>query len=150
MVKQSRIEDLLPLSPLQEGLLFHAQYAEDDEDALDVYSVQIAVDLDGPLDLERLRSAAAALLRRHANLRVGFRRRKNGEPVQVVHRDVELPWFETDLTDVPAEERDAGLDAFMAADRLRRFDLKRAPLIRFTVIRLGENRCRFLMTNHHI
>ncbi|MFJ2183120.1 amino acid adenylation domain-containing protein [Streptomyces anulatus] len=150
MVKQSRIEDLLPLSPLQEGLLFHAQYAEGDEDALDVYSVQIAVDLDGPLDLERLRSAAAALLRRHANLRVGFRRRKNGEPVQVVHRDVELPWFETDLTDVPAEERDAGLDAFMAADRLRRFDLKRAPLIRFTVIRLGENRCRFLMTNHHI
>ncbi|MFD8962136.1 hypothetical protein ACFV0W_35635, partial [Streptomyces anulatus] len=43
MVKQSRIEDLLPLSPLQEGLLFHAQYAEDDEDALDVYSVNISV-----------------------------------------------------------------------------------------------------------
>ncbi|HET9380916.1 MAG TPA: amino acid adenylation domain-containing protein, partial [Streptomyces sp.] len=149
MVKQSRIEDLLPLSPLQEGLLFHSQYAEDDEDALDVYTVQIAVDLDGALDTERLR-AAATLLRRHANLRVGFRRRKNGDPVQVVYRDVEMPWTETDLGDVPAGEQDDRLAELMAADRVRRFDLRRAPLVRFTVIRLGENRCRFLMTNHHI
>ncbi|MEU5365834.1 amino acid adenylation domain-containing protein [Streptomyces sp. NPDC005925] len=150
MVKQSRIEDFLPLSPLQEGLLFHSQYAEDDEDALDVYTVQIAVDLDGALDTDRLRAAAATLLRRHANLRVGFRRRKNGDPVQVVYRDVELPWTETDLADVPAEQQGDRLAELMAADRVRRFDLRRAPLVRFTVIRLGENRCRFLMTNHHI
>ncbi|MFR9755701.1 amino acid adenylation domain-containing protein, partial [Streptomyces sp. TR06-5] len=150
MVKQSRIEDLLPLSPLQEGLLFHYQYAGDDEDALDVYTVQIAVDLQGALDVDALRGAADALLRRHANLRVGFRRRRNGEPVQVVQRDVALPWSEVDLTEGPAEEQDDRLAALMVEDRVRRFDLKRAPLLRFTLIRLGENRCRFLMTNHHI
>ncbi|MFE7231397.1 amino acid adenylation domain-containing protein [Streptomyces sp. NPDC057596] len=150
MVNQSRIEDLLPLSPLQEGLLFHSQYAQDDETALDVYTVQIAVDLDGALDTDRLRDAAAWLLRRHANLRVGFRRRKNGDPVQVVYRGVELPWSEVDLTDGPADRREDRLAELMAADRARRFDLRRAPLLRFTLIRLGEGRCRFLMTNHHI
>ncbi|MEU3345286.1 amino acid adenylation domain-containing protein [Streptomyces sp. NPDC006700] len=150
MVNQSRIEDLLPLSPLQEGLLFHSQYAQDDETALDVYTVQIAVDLDGTLDTGRLRDAAAWLLRRHANLRVGFRRRKNGDPVQVVYRSVELPWSEIDLTDGPADRREERLAELMAADRVRPFDLRRAPLLRFTLIRLGENRCRFLMTNHHI
>ncbi|MEW2493516.1 amino acid adenylation domain-containing protein [Streptomyces nodosus] len=150
MVNQSRIEDLLPLSPLQEGLLFHSQYAQDDEAALDVYTVQIAVDLDGALDTGRLRDAAAALLRRHANLRVGFRRRKNGDPVQVVYREVGLPWSEVDLTDGPADRQEERLAELMAADRVRRFDLRRAPLLRFTLIRLGEDRCRFLMTNHHI
>ncbi|WP_445529273.1 amino acid adenylation domain-containing protein, partial [Streptomyces cyslabdanicus] len=150
MVNQSRIEDLLPLSPLQEGLLFHSQYAQDDDTALDVYTVQIAVDLDGALDTDRLRDAASWLLRRHANLRVGFRRRKNGDPVQVVYRSVELPWSEVDLTDGPADRREERLAELMAADRVRAFDLRRAPLLRFTLIRLGENRCRFLMTNHHI
>ncbi|MFE4534669.1 amino acid adenylation domain-containing protein [Streptomyces scopuliridis] len=150
MVNQSRIEDLLPLSPLQEGLLFHSQYAEDDGEALDVYTVQIAVDLDGALDAGRLRAAAATLLRRHANLRVAFRRRKNGDPVQLVHREVELPWFEADFGGEPAERQETLLAEFMAADRVRRFDLRRAPLVRFTLIRLGENRCRFLLTNHHI
>lgn len=138
MLNRSRIEDLLPLSPLQEGLLFHSQYGEDDEEALDVYTVQIAVDLDGALDADRLRAAAAALLRRHANLRVGFRRRKNGDPVQLVHREVELPWFEADFTGEPAERQEALLAEFMAADRVRRFDLKRAPLVRFTLIRRGR------------
>ncbi|NEE22420.1 hypothetical protein G3M58_90160, partial [Streptomyces sp. SID7499] len=65
-----QLEDVLPLTPLQEGLLFHAQF---DEDAPDIYNVQLAVDVEGGLDAPRLREAAAGLLRRHANLRAAFR-----------------------------------------------------------------------------
>ena len=64
-----RIEDILPLSPLQEGLLFHALY---DARAPDVYTVQLELDLAGPLDGAALQAAAQALLTRHGSLRAGF------------------------------------------------------------------------------
>ncbi|WP_344982406.1 condensation domain-containing protein, partial [Streptosporangium fragile] len=71
----SQLEDILPLSPLQHGLFFHALF---DEAAPDVYTAQLVLDLDGPLDASRLRDAVARMLRRHANLRVSFRQRAGG------------------------------------------------------------------------
>ena len=55
-----QLEDVLPLSPLQEGLLFHALY---DAQAPDVYTVQLVLALEGPLDAAALaggRAGAAA------------------------------------------------------------------------------------------
>jgi hypothetical protein len=89
------IDDVLPLTPLQEGLLFHALY---DKRALDVYNVQFALRLEGALDVPALRNACAGLLRRHGNLRVAFRSLRDGRPVQVVPSAVPLPWEEADLT----------------------------------------------------
>ncbi|AHH95958.1 non-ribosomal peptide synthetase [Kutzneria albida] len=139
----SRIEEILPLAPLQEGFLFHALY---DEQGPDVYLVQLSVELRGALDVAALRAAAATLLRRHANLRTEFRPRKTGEPVQVVLREVDLPWQEHDLSGADAAE----LDRLMAADRVRRFEMDKPPLIRFMLLRLAEDRYRFVVTNHHI
>ncbi|MFF8816158.1 amino acid adenylation domain-containing protein [Streptomyces pactum] len=141
------LEDILPLTPMQEGLLYHAQF---DEDEPDLYTIQIGIDLAGDLDAGLLRTAAAALLRRHPNLRAGFRQQGLSRPVQVILGDVELPWTELDLTHLPETERAARLDALMDQDRLRRFDPERPPLVRFTLVRMGENLARFLMTNHHL
>ncbi len=94
MSARSAIEDILPLTPLQEGLLFQSAL---DTDGPDVYTVQLALTLDGPLHAADMRAAAAALLRRHANLRAGFRKRRNGETVAIVARDVALAWEEVDL-----------------------------------------------------
>ncbi|WP_460443933.1 amino acid adenylation domain-containing protein [Amycolatopsis cihanbeyliensis] len=141
------LEDILPLAPLQEGLLFHAQY---DEDELDVYTAQLGVDLEGELDVERLRTAASLLMRRHANLRAGFHQRRLDRPVQVVRAEVDLPWFEVDLSGDTGQEQRARLGEVMTADRVRRFDLERPPLLRFTLVRLGEQRFRFVFTSHHI
>ncbi|MFC4062870.1 condensation domain-containing protein, partial [Planomonospora corallina] len=86
-----QLEDILPLSPLQQGLYFHALF---DEGAPDVYTAQLTLDLEGPLDAARLAGAAARLLARHPNLRASFRQRTGGDPVQLVHRRVEVPWRE--------------------------------------------------------
>ncbi|MFS7879075.1 amino acid adenylation domain-containing protein [Streptomyces asiaticus] len=142
-----RLEDVLPLTPMQEGLLFHAQF---DEDEPDLYTVQLGIDLAGPLDADRLRGAARTLLRRHANLRAGFRQQGLSRPVQVVAADVELPWVELDFRHLPKAERAARLDALMDEDRVRRFDPERPPLLRFTLIHMGDQLARFLMTNHHL
>ncbi|WP_215543874.1 non-ribosomal peptide synthetase [Amycolatopsis sp. CA-230715] len=146
-MNRSRVEDIRPLSPLQEGLLFHALY---DERTTDIYTTQLVFDLTGAVDAERLREAARALLRRHAALRAGFRQRKSGEPVQIIHSEVGLPWQELDLSELDEAERDAELARFAESDRFRRFDVTRPPLLRFTLIRCGGGRYRLVLTNHHL
>ncbi|MFF0436259.1 amino acid adenylation domain-containing protein [Streptomyces sp. NPDC004327] len=139
-MNQSAFEDVLPLTPLQEGMYFHSHY---DDQAVDVYNVQVVLALEGPLRADVLKSSLEALIRRHPNLRAGFRQRGNGQPFQVVHRTVPLPWEETEQT---AEE----FERFLADDRVRRFPLERPPLARFTLVRLGPDRHRLVMTSHHL
>ncbi|WP_190113409.1 condensation domain-containing protein, partial [Streptomyces cinnamoneus] len=145
--KQPEPADVLPLAPLQQGLLFHALY---DEEGSDVYSVQMAFDFEGDLDVKAMKQAAATLLARHDNLRAGFHSRENGDPVQVVSRRVDVPWTEVDLSGLPEAERRQELDRLAAEDRVRRFDLTRPPLIRFTLFTEAPDRHRLLVTNHHI
>ncbi|GAA2520026.1 non-ribosomal peptide synthetase [Streptomyces levis] len=144
---RSKIEDILPLSPLQEGFVFLSLLHES---GLDPYVSQVAFDLHGPYDDARMRLAAASVLRRHPNLRAGFRQRKNGAWAQLVLREVELPWQEHDLSALPADERRREAARLTAEDRDRRFDLTRPPLLRFTALRLSPDHVRLVMTNHHI
>ncbi|MGW0396149.1 condensation domain-containing protein, partial [Streptomyces sp. NPDC003042] len=144
---RSKIEDILSLSPLQEGFLFLSLF---NTDGLDVYVSQLAFELEGPFDAARMQAAGQALLQRHANLRAGFRQRKNGSWAQLVLREVELPFTEVDLTGLTEEERQAEAARLATEDRAKRFDLGRPPLLRFTAIRLAENHVRLVMTNHHI
>src|SRR5580692_7297912 len=144
-MKSSALADLWPLSPLQEGLLFHALY---DAEAPDVYTVQHFFDLEGPADPARLRAAGQALLERHANLRVSVHHRKSGAPVQVVSRRVVLPWREVDLSGQPDPQ--AAAVALARQDREQRFDLAAPPLLRFMLVRLGTDRWRLVVTSHHL
>ncbi|MBQ0826114.1 non-ribosomal peptide synthetase [Streptomyces tagetis] len=143
----SGLRDMLPLSPLQQGLYFLSSY---DDSAPDVYTVQIAVELRGPLDTPRLRRAAEALLQRHPNLMAAFRQRGNGEPVTLIPHRVDLPWTEVDLSRTDPEEAADRLGRLTDADRLARFDLATPPLIRLTLVRTGEEHHRLLFSHHHL
>ncbi|MCU1686541.1 MAG: Non-ribosomal peptide synthase domain TIGR01720/amino acid adenylation protein [Amycolatopsis sp.] len=145
MTNPGTVEDILPLSPLQQGMFFHAQF---DETATDVYTVQFVLGLDGDVDHERLRSAADALLVRHPNLRACFEHEDLDEPVQIVLAGVELPWSEVDL--FASDDRDAAFARLLAADRATRFDLAEPPLIRFLLVRFGPREYRLVLSNHHI
>ncbi|MFJ9182358.1 amino acid adenylation domain-containing protein [Streptomyces anulatus] len=141
------LQDILPLSPLQQGLYFLSSY---DDSALDVYNVQLGLDLTGPFDTDRLRRAVEALLTRHPNLKAAFRTRRNGDPVTVVPHTVDIPWQDADLSGLDAAERDRRVGRLTDADRHTRFDLTRPPLVRFTAIRLAPERHRLLFTHHHL
>ncbi|WP_433379567.1 amino acid adenylation domain-containing protein [Actinoplanes sp. CA-142083] len=130
MTKKPGLQDVLPLSPLQEGLLFHALY---DADKPDVYTVSIALDLTGALDVDRLRAAGQALLDRHPNLRAGFRRTAKGTTVAAIPTRVPLPWsFNESEPEAP------------------RFDMTRPPLLRMALTRLADDVHRLVITHHHI
>nr|WNA11484.1 nonribosomal peptide synthetase [Kitasatospora sp.] len=143
----SGLEDILPLSPMQEGLLFHSRY---EQDGADVYAVQHVFDLAGALDAARLRAAVHALVRRHPNLRAGFRQVDSGQTVQLIPRQVEVPWEEFDLSALPAAEAEAELTRIAAKEHGRRFDLAEPPLLRFALVRLAGEHHRLVMTTHHI
>ncbi|MGW5735027.1 MULTISPECIES: amino acid adenylation domain-containing protein [Streptomyces] len=144
---RSLVEDVWPLSPLQEGLLFHAAF---DSEGPDVYQGQRLLDLTGPLDADRLRASWQALLARHAALRASFRRRKTGEAVQVIAREVELPWRAADLSGLTEADALAEADRLAGRERAERFDLSTAPLLRLLLIRIGAERHRLVVTSHHV
>ena len=141
------LEDILPLSPLQEGLLFHALY---DQSVPDVYAVQISMEFEGLLDVQRMQRAVRALVRRHANLRAAFFQEGLEHPVQVIVRDVDVPWREEDLSALDGETQDARQKALLAADLAERFVPSAAPLLRSTLVRLGRERNVLVFTNHHL
>ncbi|MFF5718383.1 amino acid adenylation domain-containing protein [Streptomyces buecherae] len=147
MSEHDGLDDILPLSPLQEGLLFHSAF---DARALDVYTMQLAFDLRGPVDGRVLRAAGQSLLRRHANLRAAFLQDGLDRAVQVIPHHCELPWYEHDLSAYPAAERERELARLTAADRARRFDLTEPPLLRLTLVKLDDQAWHLLLCAHHI
>ncbi|WP_084654601.1 non-ribosomal peptide synthetase [Nocardia altamirensis] len=132
--------DVLPLSPLQFGMLFLMAAMADS----DAYVPQMVMELAGELDVERLHRAAQAVLTRHANLRAAFVAAADGTPVQVIADGVQVPW------QVVSGVSDAELPALLNAEQRRGFDPAVAPLMRFTVYRTESGRSYLSMTEHHI
>ncbi len=141
----SDIEDVMALSPLQQGLYsLTALTGSDAHDTVDdPYVIAMAADISGPLDVALLRDCAAKMLARHPNLRASFFSRGIAHPVQIVPARVDLPWRH-----VAAEPDDVA--ALEAGDRRRPFDFERAPAIRFLLIELPDSRWRLVITAHHI
>ncbi|MFI6254232.1 amino acid adenylation domain-containing protein, partial [Streptomyces sp. NPDC051016] len=135
--------DVLPVSPLQAGLLFHAALDSAD-DGPDVYTVQVSYDLEGPLDADRLRAAAQDLLDAHENLRSGFRHLSSGRPVAVVPRNAVLPWRQLDLAGQPDDW------IRLLAQERRRFDPEQPPLLRLLLARTGPGRHRLVLSHQHL
>ncbi|SEG94853.1 amino acid adenylation domain-containing protein, partial [Thermomonospora echinospora] len=143
-MNRSDLEDILPLSPLQQGFFFHALFDAGDEAGTDIYTAQLTLDLEGPLDVAALRTSAQTLLRRHPNLRAAFWHEGLSRPVQVVPRQVEVPWQEVVVADEAEAARLAGREL------ARPFDLTEPPLLRFVLARLPGDRHRLILTHHHI
>jgi amino acid adenylation domain-containing protein/non-ribosomal peptide synthase protein (TIGR01720 family) len=144
--RQYRIADVLPLTPLQQGLLFHAGTAHELGD--DVYAVQLDISLSGPLDEHRLRQAVHAVVNRHPNLAARFCSQFD-EPVQIIPADPAPSWQYTEL-DVEHAAVEAQVRKLSAAQRAAVCDLAEQPALRVALIRTAADRHRLLLTNHHI
>nr|WP_237720585.1 non-ribosomal peptide synthetase [Rhodococcus opacus] len=143
----SSVADVWPLSPLQEGLFFHSMMSES---SVDLYTIQTVLELGGVVAADRLRSAAEAILNRHANLRTAFVSDSLGKTVQVVLDSVDIPWREVDLSSWATDERSAEIERLLAEDQTTRFDLAAPPMMRFTLVRTASDRWTFAVTTHHI
>ena len=144
--RQYRIADVLPLTPLQQGLLFHAGIAQGSDD--DVYAVQLDINLSGRLDQHRLRDALHTVVTRHPNLAARFSQQFD-EPVQIIPADPVVPWRYVEL-DADGVDIDEQIRQVCAAERAAVFNLANQPGFRAALIRTAEDQHRFVLTNHHI
>jgi hypothetical protein len=140
------VEAIYPLSPMQQGMFFHTLSAPD----WGVYFYQLSWDMRGDHDPELLRQAWQAVVDRQQALRTSFHWRDLDKPVQVVHRQVEVPFSVQDWCGVPAEELPGKFDDFLAGDMKRGFAMDQAPLVRVTVLRTAGDCLRVVWSYHHV
>ena len=141
----SKIEDAYPLTPVQQGLLFHSLYAPDSG----VYVTQMSCEL-SDVDPDAFEKAWQRVVQRHSILRTAFVWKKTEEPLQVVGREVKLPVRREDWRDLGPDQRRTALDEFLERDRRRGFEPARAPLMRLALFRLAENRFHLVWSHHHL
>lgn len=145
----SGIDDVMALSPLQEGLYSLTMLSElaadgaDPGPVQDPYLIGMTADITGALDVGLLKDCAATMLERHPNLRACFVSRDIPRPVQIVPSRVDLAWRH--VTAAPGD-----VERLEAEERSRPFDFERAPAIRFLLVELSPTRWRLVITAHHI
>ena len=138
--QQFHIADVLPLTPLQQGLLFHASTAQNFGD---LYAMQLDITVTGALDPDRLRDAVQTVVHRHPNLAAHFCEQFD-QPIQVIPVDPIAPWRYERL------DSEAQIQQLCAAERLAVCDLAHPPAVRAALIRTAPDRHRVVLTYHHI
>ena len=156
LARESEIADILPLTPLQQGLLFHANTAQggwgdsgDGGDGGDLYAVQLDFTVTGALDPDRLRDAVRTVVNRHPHLAARFCQRFE-EPVQIIAADPVSAWRYVELGADCHGDGDGQIERLCAEERAAVCDLAGRPPFRAALIRTAEHRHRFVLTNHHI
>ncbi len=132
------IEDIYPPSPIQ--LLFLARAASQSNAVLDHWQCTLS----GDLDAEVFQRAWQDVFDCHPVLRTSIRSEGLSEPLQVVQRQVRVPWTIEDWSDRPADQRQELWQQLLRQDRAIGMELDRAPLSRFTLVRFDDNTHRFL------
>ncbi|MFQ5435370.1 MAG: condensation domain-containing protein, partial [Anaerolineae bacterium] len=145
-MNKKNIADFYPLSPMQQGMLFHSLAAPDSG----VYVEQVNCLLQGDFDETAFIRAWEMVMQRHPILRTGFLSAGVKEPVQLVYKQVTLPVVQEDWQALTTAEQESKLDAFTAAECVRGFDLSQPPLLRLALLKMAADAVRFVWTFHHI
>jgi amino acid adenylation domain-containing protein len=134
-----------PLSFAQQRLWFLDQL----EPGAPLYNISCTYRIGGALDRDALRRALAAVVARHEVLRTTFAV-VDERPVQriAVEQALDLPL--ADIRAVPEPERDRRGEAWIAEGTRRAFDLSRGPLLRASLLQLGDEDHLLLLAMHHI
>ncbi|MEU8827139.1 non-ribosomal peptide synthase/polyketide synthase [Streptomyces sp. NPDC048636] len=140
------VEDIHPLTPLQEGMLFHRLVGDEE----DVYLDQATLILDGVSDPRAFADAWQETVDRTPVLRGGVVWEDVERPVQIIRRQVTVPVAHLDWRELPQERREEELERVRAADLARGVDLGAAPLMRLTLARLTGDRLALIWTSHHL
>lgn len=142
-VQLENVADIYPLSPMQEGMLYHTAV----EPRSGVFVSQVIAELDGDLDTAAFELAWESLIQRHEMLRSAIVWEGLDGPLQVIHERAQLDWARHDWSQEPEPRR--MLEEFLARDRERGFDLTSAPLMRMALIRVREGTWHWVWTCHH-
>jgi len=139
------IKEIHPLSFMQQSLLMHHLYEEEDQGFL-----QVRYKMEGDLDLERFKKAFHLAFQKHKALRTSIHWQNLSHPVQIVHTDFKIPWSDLEWSVYHGSEITKMTNELLHEDRLKKFDLSKAPISRVHLIRLTQRDHLLIWTCHHI
>lgn len=142
----SGIEDVYPLTPLQEGLLFHTLMLP----GSGIYIMQDSFSLEGRIDTELFREAWQTVVDRHTILRTSVIWECSGRPHQIVHSQASLPFGYFDWGGYSESEQKARLEVLLEKELREGFELAQPPLMRIRLIHFGADRYHCIRSYHHI
>ncbi|WP_433747548.1 amino acid adenylation domain-containing protein [Paenibacillus amylolyticus] len=140
------IENIYSLTPMQKGMWFHS--ALDRQTA--AYFEQTRFTMRGALDVQLFERSWMELAKRHLVLRANFVKEPAGEPLQIIYRDKPVGFEYEELLHLQVDEKQAYLDKKAEEDKLRGFDMEHDALVRFTILRTGEQSYHVLWSFQHI
>jgi hypothetical protein len=141
----ANIEDAYPLSPMQEGMLFHSLY----DSEVGLYVPQVVCVLQN-LNVTAFEGSWQRLIDHHPVLRAAFAWKNLDKPLQVVGRHVDLPLIKQDWRGLSKDEQEKRLEAYLLEDRRRGFKLSRAPLTRLALFQIADDAHKFVWSIHHV
>ncbi len=145
-VPAAQIDDVYPLTPMQEGLLLHTLL----EPGTGIYYMQDRYRINSALDPQRFAQAWQAVVARHEALRASFSWNAGEAMLQIIHKPGGTALDYLDWTDISEDEQEARLQALHKREREAGFDLLQQAPFHLRLIRVGTDRYWFMMSNHHI
>ena len=140
------IQDIYPLSPIQQGILFHGLHVPE----MGLYHMQDVYTFNGNLNVRAFEQAWQQLSNLHSVLRTSFYWQELDKPLQVVQDKAEIPIVYLDWRKVDPSEHKEHLKSFLKKDRQQGFDFSQAPLIRVALIQIKDNTYYLVWTWHLI
>lgn len=143
---RKNVENIFPLSPMQQGLLFHTLLAP----TSGTYVPQIRLTLKGHLNADAMKQSWQAALDCFSALRCGFFWEQRDEPYQIQFHQLPIQWSEQDWSGQDSESHEARLRTLMDCNRTEPFNLNRPPLMRLHWIRMDADEVCLLWCYHHL
>ncbi|ARI83905.1 non-ribosomal peptide synthetase [Microcystis aeruginosa] len=143
---RQNVADIYPLSPMQQGMLFHSLYEPDS----DVYFVQFSCNLKGNVDTTIFEQAWQRLVEKYVVFRTAFIWESLSQPVQVVYRQVTVRVANYDWQHLTVQQQQQELAVFLESDQQKSLQLSEAPLMRLNLIKLDKNTYQFVWSSHHL
>lgn len=142
------IEDCYPLSPMQEGMLFHSLM----NPGSGIYLMQQFYAWEGKLDREVFGQAWQSVIDRHPMLRTSFMWKDLSAPLQLVHRQVRAEDVIQDLdwSELNEDQQQSRMGELLEQELKEGLDFERAPLMRIRLVRRGHDRYAIVRSFHHI
>ncbi|MFB6362817.1 amino acid adenylation domain-containing protein, partial [Paenibacillus elgii] len=141
-----QISRIYPLTPMQQGMLFH--YLMDPETT--AYVEQVAVEIEGRMQPELMEQSFRRLLEKYEVLRTNFVYTDIRAPRQVVRMHQYASVHFEDLDRMDDNEITAYVDGYKKRDLLAGFDLSDDALIRLAALKIAQDRLILIWTFHHM
>jgi amino acid adenylation domain-containing protein len=146
-VLSKKIETIYPLTSVQQGMLFHTLMQPKTGIYLQQYRYIMTMD---NLDVAAFERAWNAVVKRHQVLRSAFIHETQDKPLQVVFKDVDVPFQYLDWRSVAHHTQQERIEQLLADERAQGLPFNQAPLMRIALIQLEDNKYQFIRSYHHI